>query len=263
MITNTVQRWRAGRASYRPAGEPIATRRYEVASIDGEGADTVARTFVERHHYSGAYVAARRRYGLYRGAELVGVAVFSVPAQPRALACLPDPAAGVELGRLVLLDDVEANGESWLIGRCFELLRAEGFAGVVSFSDPEARTDAAGAEVFHGHLGTVYQATNGVYLGRTKAERRLLLPDGTVLPGRAVAKVRALDRGWRYVVARLVAHGAEPLTGDPHAWLATWLPRLTRPLQHRGNFKYAWALRRRDRRFLPASLPYPKVRCAA
>jgi ABC-type sugar transport system ATPase subunit len=39
------QRWRTGRASYRPAGEPLNTRAYEVASIKG---DAIARAFVTR-----------------------------------------------------------------------------------------------------------------------------------------------------------------------------------------------------------------------
>jgi 5-methylcytosine-specific restriction endonuclease McrA len=40
MITSTCQRWRARRDSYRPAGEPIATRLYEVAEIPD---DTTAK----------------------------------------------------------------------------------------------------------------------------------------------------------------------------------------------------------------------------
>lgn len=221
-----------------------------------------------KHHYSGSYPAARVRVGLYRGAsrawtsepraELVGVAVFSVPANPRAL----DPAPGdnnsrAELGRFVLLDDVPANGESWFLARCFELLRRDGYTGVVSFSDPEPRTSADGAQVFPGHLGTIYQATNAVYLGRSKAERRRLLPDGTVVHGRALAKIRKRDKGWRYAAGLLVAHGAAELSEseDATAWLQQWIPRLTR----RMNLKYAWALERRGRRHLPDSKPYPKV----
>ena len=38
--------------------------------------------------------------------------------------------------------------------------------GVVSFSDPSARTTAAGALVFAGHLGTIYAAHNATYVGR-------------------------------------------------------------------------------------------------
>jgi hypothetical protein len=77
VITGVSQRWRGGRASYRPAGEPINTRLYEVAPIDGAGADNIARAFIEREHYSGSMPAARERVGLYRGAALVGVIVFS------------------------------------------------------------------------------------------------------------------------------------------------------------------------------------------
>ncbi len=260
MLTDVVQRWGRGRASYRPSGEPIRTADFDVERMAVDGP---AKTFVIGNHYSGSYPAARERFGLYKfnGQMLVGVAVFSVPVQPKALDVLPgDRDESVELGRFVLTDDVPANGESWFLGRCFEQLRGLGYTGVVSFSDPVPRSDAGGRVVHPGHVGTIYQATNGVYLGRTKAERRRLLPDGTVLHGRAVAKIRRRDRGWRYAAALLERHGAEPLgeTEDAEAWLARWVPALTRPLAHGGNLKYAWALRQRDRRHLPASLPYPK-----
>lgn len=263
MITPTVQRWRAGRARYRPAGELIRTSAYDVAPI---ALDRPAKAFVERHHYSASYPAARERIGLYRRAELVGVAVFSVPANARALDVLPcDRELGVELGRFVLLDEVPGNGETWFLGRAFELLKREGYAGVVSFSDPVARSRADGAVIFPGHIGAIYQGHNAVYYGRSKAERRRLLPDGTAFHNRAAAKIRARDRGWRYAAALLERHGAEPLRADEDAgaWLDRWLARLTRPLQHAGNHRYCWALDRRLRRRLPASLPYPKVRCAA
>jgi len=77
MITAVSQRWRGGRASYRPAGEPLDTRAYEVAPLDGPGADNVAREFIEREHYSGSMPAARERVGLYRAGSLVGVIVWS------------------------------------------------------------------------------------------------------------------------------------------------------------------------------------------
>jgi len=260
MITSVVQRWRSGRASYRPAGETIDTRRYDVAAIAD---DTTAKSFVVGHHYSGSYPAARFRFGIYRGDELGGVAVFSVPAQPLALACLPGgDGERVELGRLVLLDEIPANAESWFIARCFEQLREHGISGVVAFSDPAARTNESGLRVFPGHIGTIYQATNATYLGRSRAESRLLLPDGTVLHRRAISKIRRRDRGWRYASDILISHGADQLEcgDDPRAWLDRWLPRLTRHLAHPGNHKYAWTLHRRDRKFLPASLPYPKFR---
>lgn len=263
MIALVTQRWRARRAWYRPAGETIATRAYEVAPILEDGP---ARAFVLAHHYAASYPAARFRFGLYRAAELVGVAVFSVPVQTRALAPIIDFAAAseaVELGRFVLLDDVPANGETWTIARCFELLRTEGIAGVVSFSDPEPRTTADGRLVFPGHVGTIYQASNATYLGRARRDTLRLLPDGTAFHNRAAAKVRNRERGWRYASALLERHGAPPPGDDPRAWLDEWLPRLTRPMRHGGNHKYAWALARRDRKLLPRSLPYPKLRDGA
>lgn len=259
MMTNVSQRWRSGRAAYRPAGEPIDPRRFEVAPIED---DRTAKTFVVEHHYSGSYPAARRRFGLYRGAALVGVAVFSVPANAAALSCLPGaPEESVELGRFVLLDDVPANGESWFLARAFEQLRREGFVGVVSFSDPCGRTRADGGLVFPGHVGTIYQASNAVYLGRSKAETVRLLPDGSVLHRRALAKLRNGERGRRYVEGLLERHGAparEP-GENPRDYADRCLRAVTRPFRHGGNHKYAWALQRRDRRFLPPSLPYPKA----
>ncbi len=262
MLTPVVQRWRSGRDSYRPAREVIDTRTLEVEPIAD---DKTAKRFVCEHHYSGSYPAARFRIGLYQRAELVGVAVFSVPAQPKCLDILPGAhAESVELGRFVLLDHVGANAESWMLARCFELLRAEHITGVVSFSDPVPRTSADGHLVFPGHIGCIYQATNGIYVGRSKPRLARLLPDGTVLHERSLAKIRRRDRGWRYAAALLAEHGAEPLgeREDPRSWLGRWLPVISRPLRHGGNHKYVWSLSRRLRKHLPPGRPYPKLSVA-
>lgn len=42
-------------------------------------------------------------------------------------------------------------------------------------------TNVVGALVFGGHIGTISQAHNAVYLGRGTARTHRLLPDGTVL----------------------------------------------------------------------------------
>lgn len=250
------QRWRGGRDSYRPAGEPIDPRRYEVAVIPD---DTTARSFVEAHHYSASYPAARYRFGLHRAGGLVGVAVFSNPMNEGVFRPLPAQAPAVELGRFVLLDQEPANSETWFLGRCFDQLRRLGLEGCVAFSDPAQRTNAAGALVFGGHLGTIYQAHNATYCGRGTPRTLRLLPSGQVLSERALSKLRRLDRGWRYAAGQLEAFGAEPFDGrDPAAWIARWLPLLTRRQRHPGNHKYAWPLDRAVRRALPASLPYPK-----
>jgi len=253
-----VQRWRGGRDSYRPAGEVIRTADYEVAPI----AEATAKAFVVEHHYSRSYPAARFRFGLFRGAALAGVAVFSHPCNDRVLTRTFDlPAAdAVELGRFVLLDAVPGNGETWFLARCFAGLRGD-VAGVVSFSDPVARSSAAGDVVFPGHIGTIYQAHNAAYLGRGTARTLRLLPDGRVLSARAIQKVRARERGWRYVAELLVAAGAAaPAQHEDLAlWLARELPATTRTLRHAGNHRYAWAFSRALARRLDR-LPYPKGR---
>lgn len=78
---------------------------------------------------------------------------------------------------------------------------------------------------------------------------------------RAASKIRNGERGWRYAVEQLVAHGAPEPRGDLHAWLREVVPVLTRPLRHHGNHRYAFPLSRAARRSLPASasLPYPKL----
>lgn len=260
MIVETAQRWRDGRDAFRRAGDLFVPARYDVEPIS---TDREAKAFVVAHHYAASYPAARQRVGLYERGRLVGVAVFSVPAQPRCLDCVPgDAGSRIELGRFVLLDEVPFNAESWMLARAFELLRAEGYTGVVSFSDPVSRRCADGRVVFPGHVGTIYQATNATYLGRSKPETRRLLPDGTVVHGRALTKIRHRVRGCRYAAGLLVRHGATPLhpDEDASAWVDRWVAALTRPLRHGGNHKYAWALRPRDRRRLPSGLPYPKLR---
>lgn len=259
MHTSFVQRWRCGSDRYRPAGEPIQTRLYEVAPLP---ADRPAKAFVLAHHYSGTYPAARFRFGLYRSAALQGVAVFSHPCNDAVLTgVFPAPAlACVELGRFVLLDEVPANGETWFLGRCFERLRRAGIVGVLSFADPHPRTSSAGRVVFGGHVGTIYQAHNGAYLGRSRPRTLRLRPDGSVLSDRAVQKLRSGDRGWRYVAETLVRAGAEPLSDETQlaAWARRWVAAVTRPSRHGGNHRYAWGLTAAVRRSLPATSPYPK-----
>ena len=302
MIVDRVQRWRAGRDLYRPAGEVVDTSRLEIHVTDS---DNDAKRFVVDNHYSRSYPAARFRFMLNeRGGRLLGVAVFSHPTNAFSLAPLPgtppevladllaqaqaarlagdrkrlaeieakmkDPR--VELGRFVLLNDdrVGANAETWFLARCFEILRARGIEGVVSFSDPFPRSSAAGNVVFGGHVGTIYQAHNAVYLGRARRDTVRLLPDGRTLHGRTIAKIRNGEQGWRYAVGQLaeIAGAVEPRTPLAAArWLEDNLPDLVRKVRHPGNHKYVWAFDRRVRKRIVRELEdredgppaYPKL----
>jgi len=258
MLTTVCQRWNKGRASWRAAREPFDPRAFEVASIPD---DTTARAFVEANHYSRSYPPARRRHGLYTRGELVGVAVFSAPMVDSVLRPW-DRTSAMELGRLVLLDHVAANAESWFVRRALELLRVEGLAGVVSYSDPEPRTNAAGESTFAGHIGTVYQSLGAVYTGLGAPKTQRLLADGREFSNRAASKIRKGERGVRYAVQQLVDEGArEPAPGeDLRAWLREEVARLTRPQRHQGNHRFCWGLTEGARRDLARgpSLSYPK-----
>jgi hypothetical protein len=256
------QGWEGGESRWRGAGEPIRTAEYEVDELHSDG---VPKHFILAHHYLGSYPAARFRFGLYRREQLVGVAVFSHPCNDRVLTlAFPDASAtaSVELGRFVLLDEVPGNGETWFLGRCFESLRRRGLYGVVSFSDPVPRTRRDGSRVMPGHVGTIYQAHNGAYLGRGTARTLAILPDGRSFHARAASKIRATDRGWQSSATPLIEHGADPPWEDRAAWLRHWTDPargIVRTLRHPGNHRYAWILHRRHRGRLPASLPYPKM----
>jgi hypothetical protein len=263
VIVEHVQRWTEGRASRRPVGELIRTAAYDVAPIESAG---VARAFVARHHYAASASSTAHRYGLYLRGNLVGVALFG-PGASMAAHRAVFPALtireAVTLGRLVLLDEVPGNGESWFVARCFESLRAAGIVAVESCADPEPRITASGDIVHRGHFGCVYQALNGHYIGRTNPATLRLLPDGTCFSNRTSGKLAQGDVGRRYAAAQLERWGADPLRDDEDAlaWLRRWRGRLTRPMRHRGNHRYLWCLDKRRRREVLTSprCPYPKL----
>lgn len=268
MITSVCQRWVRRCARFVPPAVHFDRRHYEVAEIAD---DTTPSAFIEEHHYSGSYPNAWQRFGLYTRGALVGCAVFSVPVNLWSLQPFPRNASA-ELGRFVLLDEVPFDAETFFLKVCADALRRIGLAGFVMFSDPHPRTNAAGETVFPGHVGTIYQAFSAVFLGCQRSEKEFLLPDGTTLARRALSKVRARaegdtgerSRGWRYVVADLVAAGAPPPNGDLGSWLDLALAQVTRVVKNPGKYKYAFALHPKAlspslRTKLPKSLPFPKV----
>lgn len=266
MNADLSQRWRDRRDSYRQRGEAFRPADYVVEPIQ---ADRAARDFVQQHHYSGTYPAARCRVGLYRlrdawpPRELVGVAVFSVPASQ---AVVPkwagvEAGAGIELGRLVLLDEVPFNAESWFVARAMRHLRdlSAPPVALLSLSDPTPRTAADGRVVTPGHTGTIYQSLNGLYCGLTAPTLHYLLPSGRILSPRALSKIRAQDQGADYAARQLLAEGLPSRAPheEPPAWLARVLPTLRR-LRHPGCHVYRWRLDPAADLSPVVALPYPK-----
>lgn len=263
MITDACQRWQLGREFRRPAGETIRTSEYDVVV----GGHAEVKAFVDQHHYSGSCSPPAHPFRLYRHGMLSGAAAFGpLPSMNAHRAVFPTLTSkeGVTLGRLVLLDNVPGNGESYFIARCFRLLAESGVVAVESCADPEPRATVDGLRVHKGHCGGIYQATNGRFIGKTNPASLRLLPDGTVFSNRSSGKIVRAEQGRAYSGAELVDWGAEPLRDgeDPLEWVRHWRPLLTRAMRHQGNYRYVWSLNKRRRAEVldrHAQLPYPKI----
>lgn len=225
--------------------------------------DRLAKPFVEHHHYSASYPAARLAVGMFRKAgpaadtQLVGACVFSVPMNQRAVPKhlgLP-PEDGAEIGRFVLTPEVGFNGESWFLARAMALLRAAkpSIRGLISYADPLERTALDGTLTKAKHWGTIYKASNAFKGGIGTPRTLILAPDGSVVSERSLSKVRNGERGKDYAEARLLAQGASKrYSGEsPEAWLIRVLASPSfRRLRHPGNLIYLFPLNRDVRKTL-------------
>lgn len=245
------QRWHHKRVSYRPAGEIFDPRRASVEPIE----ERDAKSFVEQHHYSASYPAARFRAGVFvkepfQKERLAGVGVFSVPMNQKVIPAYFEglaPCEGVELGRYVLSDCLAANAESWSLARMKKLLREAlpDVRGIIAYSDPVERRNEHGDLVKRGHVGTIYKATNAAYRGRSSPRTLWLAPNGACLADRMLSKVRLSETGERYAMERLAALGAprRQLHEDGAAYVKRlkdeqWL----RPVRHPGNHAFTWCV---------------------
>lgn len=262
------ERWIPPAALFDPGG----------FAVDGIS-ERAARALVAEHHYSGSFPAARFSAGLWRKrgvhpADLVGVAVFSVPMQQQVVtrySGLP-PAEGVELGRFVCTPDVLFNGETWFLKRAFALLRQEkpGLRAIVSYADPLERRTAAGLITKRAHAGQIYQGSNALYAGQAAARWIWLTRDGQVISERALSKIRSQDRGHVYAERQLIAAGADPRRcfEEPAEWLDRTLREpLFRRVRHPGNHAYVFGLDRAAKSLIASvndgGQRYPRVAATA
>jgi hypothetical protein len=255
------------RYSFNPANYGVA----EIPERD-------ARGFVEELHYLRAWLNARLRYGMFYldgpqeqlTGRLVGVAVLSVPQNVLVLSNpFPDLVPyyeSLEVGRFILLDQVPHDAETWFFGEVRRRAAATGIRGLVMFSDPVPQWDDNGNLTTPGHVGGIYQATAGTrHTGTTGRRGVIVLPDGTVLGARTMAKIRQRERGHEAAERRLVRLGATaPRAGQGQAaWLAGALADVHAVRVMRdGKLRYVMPVGgRRDRakvRIVGPSLPFPK-----
>lgn len=260
-------RWRLGRNFWRhDRDEGFRVSDYSVDEIE----DRDARAFVLAEHYSRSYPFAQARFGLFRGARLVGAAVFSTPISGTALAryCGAPSSDGLELGRFVLLDEVPYNAESHFLSAALRLLRRARptLTSVIAYSDPIPRMDTDGRLILPGHIGIAYQATSGRYVGRSAPKMLHLTTGGLAVSSRALSKIRLQEHGAKSAERRFIEMGAPPrMHGEsPRAWVQRALEEGPfRRVQHGGNHVYVWTLlkgahRTRALQLQAPAVPYPK-----
>lgn len=264
------KRWHRRRSTWVRPPVIFNPNGYAVDVIDD---DTTAKAFICEHHYAHSYPAAKFRVGLFGpGPELVGIAIFSEPMNNHTITKYTglEKALGAELGRFVCLPSVAFNGESWFIPRAFRFLLGEkAIRGVVSYADPLERRNAAGELMKRQHWGTIYQATNALYVGRSKPRTLLIAPDGNVFSERTLQKIRHQERGWGAAVNYLVRLGipSRAVLEDPAAWINRWIATpFFQKVHHPGNLTYVFGLDRQAtaqiKEMHNGGLPYPRAEAA-
>lgn len=201
---------------------------YDVRAIPGK----LGREFIREHHYSRSCHNGPMCWGLFEGERLLGVCAFATPNSENVRASVfgsEHKDSVTELHRLVVLDGTPTNTESYFIARAIRGLRERRprIRGVLSFADET-----------EGHVGTIYQATNALYLGKTKARARF----------------------WRDREGRLRHPRQSGVNITPHraaemGWVAEW-----RDTKHRYLFLVgSKSDRKAARRLLKFDpMPYPK-----
>jgi hypothetical protein len=120
------------------------------------------RDFVEGQHYSHSTkgVTPSVCFSVRHGDELVGAAIFGLPAMKETLECYSEGGRWnlLELRRLCYVDETPRNTESFTLAKMFHVLKKSGVERILSYSDPN-----------QGHIGTIYKATGFRFVGQTAA----------------------------------------------------------------------------------------------
>lgn len=153
--------------------------------------------FVSRRHYTGSASAGTHRFGLFQGGDLVGVSIYNLgtDAMRRGVFGPEHRASVLHHHRLALEPQMPTCTASEFMGRCMRHLADEEFWAVVTYAD-----------LCQGHVGTVYQATNGIYTGITcKGNIKFRTQKGVIVPTQSLTgtwpqrRDKAEELGWEEV----------------------------------------------------------------
>lgn len=157
-----------------------------------------AKEYIIKNHYShGCHNSPSPCYGLFEGGVLIGVLMFATPCSEAVRASVFGKEyknSVTELHRLHILDVTPKNTESWFISRCLTLLKED---------KPQIKAVISFADTTQGHQGTIYQATNFYYVGKTSSATFYIDETGRLRHPRQngvnITREMAKDYGWKPV----------------------------------------------------------------
>ena len=139
---------------------------------------SVIQTLIERQHDSHSVFGVTKEFcfGVHRGLEVVGAAIFGNPAGMGVLKKYSEDGKfrTTELRRFVLTDECPRNSESRLLAVMLRMLKKRGVQRVLSYADPS-----------EGHTGVIYKATGFNLLGQT-SKRKHVMWKGKKYPDRNI-----------------------------------------------------------------------------
>lgn len=147
------------RARFKPT---VRARRADYTVRRHPHAETAP--FIVTHHYAqGTANTSTESFGLFRGPNLVGAALWMPPTKVCAKSIDPfDWERVICLSRLAIVPGEPTNAASLFIGGMLRTLNTERrWTCCVTYADES-----------QAHTGTIYRATNWQYLGPTRAEPR-------------------------------------------------------------------------------------------
>lgn len=137
----------------------------------------LAKDIIIKYHYSHAFPAAELCLGFYVDGKLNTVIVYGKSATSKMADSLPGKY--LELVRLFSFDWAGKNMESYCIGKSIKYIQKNhnDIKVLVSFADPE-----------QGHNGTIYQATNWLYCGKSQPDEWYIVDGEKIHPRSMVAR---------------------------------------------------------------------------
>lgn len=190
--------------------------------------------------------------------------------QERIARILSGPIKSLDLGRFVLLPDLEGNAETFFLRRALWGLAQDKpeYDLVISMSDPMSYRTKDGEVISPGHYGGIYVGAGLRHVGRSRPEKRRLAQNGRIVNGRTLAKIRKpSESGHDGAVETLISLGAPPPEEgeDGAAYVARALSSgAFCDVNHPGNLVYAVPVSARyarlvNARLLPALPPPTKA----